>query len=235
MLNQNQSSKRQVGFTLIEALIGIALSMIVVTSMVGLMGNSMSSATRIIQMTQLSDELRNTMSMLTRDIRRANYNAAAIQCYANASCGLDGGIVTINGDPAGDCMIFNLDRDQTFGTNDGAGGFRLQDSGGVGYIEMWVGGGDTTPTCNDLPGAGSPVDNWIALTDPNIVDIRNFTVDTSGSLLGSLPEDEATTINQETRQIKVVIEGELLVDRRIKRMVEDTIKVRNDRIWRTGS
>ena len=105
----------------------------------------------------------------------------------------------------------------------------------MGEIEMGVGGGATSPTCDDAPGSGSPADNWIALTDPNIVDIRKFTVDTSGSLLGSLPEDDATTINQETRQINVVIEGELLVDRRIKRMVEDTIKVRNDRIWRTGS
>ena len=65
----------QAGVTLIETLIGLALSVIVTVSMVSLMANSMGSATRIIQMSQLTDELRNTMSMMSRDIRRANYTA----------------------------------------------------------------------------------------------------------------------------------------------------------------
>jgi type II secretory pathway component PulJ len=229
MLNLNQNSKRQAGFTLIEALIGLALSLVVVTSMVGLMSNSLGSASKIIQMTQLSDELRNTMSMVSRDIRRANYNAAAYKCYANSECGADptsnqDDILTING--ANDCLIFNLDRDQNGdGSADGAGGFRLSDDGGPGYIEMWV--GDASPTCGD--GLGG---DWIPLTDPEFVEITTFWVDDLASITGSVLEEGGITLNQQTRQINVQIAGSLLLNSNITRSVEDTIKVRNDRIWR---
>jgi len=230
MLNLNQNTKRQAGFTLIEAMIGMALSMIVVTSMVGLMGNSLGSASRIIQMTQLSDELRNTMSMVSRDIRRANYNAAAYKCYANSQCGADstssqGDIITID---SNNCLIFNMDRDQDGdGSDDGAGGFRLNDDSGVGYIEMWV--GSASPSCSAGPGG-----DWVALTDSDFVDITTFHVDDDDSIEGSV-EEGGGTLHQQTRQIKLQIEGELLLDRDITRSVEDTIKVRNDRLWKTSS
>jgi len=230
MLNLNQNSKRQAGFTLVEAMIGLALSLVVVTSMVGLMSNSLGSATKIIQMTQLSDELRNTMSMVARDIRRSNYNAASYKCYANSECGVDptssqGDIITING--SNDCLIFNLDRDQNGdGSDDGSGGFRLADDGGVGYIEMWV--GDASPTCGD--GLGG---DWIPLTDPEFVDIT-FWVDDDDSITGSVLEEGGSTLNQQTRQINVQIAGSLLLDSNITRSVEDTIKVRNDRIWKAA-
>ena len=66
--------RRQTGFSLIEAMISIALSMVVTSAMIVLMGNSMGTATRIIEMTQVTDELRNVISMMSRDVRRANYN-----------------------------------------------------------------------------------------------------------------------------------------------------------------
>jgi len=214
----------QAGATLIEIMIGLALSLVVVTSMVALMGNSMGSATRIIQMTQLSDELRNAMSMMTRDLRRSNYSANSAYCYANSDCGVDGsatqvGDITISG---GNCMIFNLDRDQDGdASDDGAGGFRLRDDGGVGFIEMWT--GDASPGCND--GAGG---DWIALTDPAYVNITVFSIDDSNSIENSITVEGGGTLTQRTRQIVIQIQGELLIEDTITRRLEDTIKVRND-------
>jgi type IV pilus assembly protein PilW len=82
-------NKNQRGATLIELLIGLALSLIVTSSMVVLMSNSLGTATRIIQMTQLTDDMRNAMSMVSRDVRRANYSAYAYKCYGNSDCSLD--------------------------------------------------------------------------------------------------------------------------------------------------
>ncbi|MFC1689393.1 PilW family protein [Pseudomonadota bacterium] len=229
MLNINRNTKGQAGFTLIEAMIGLALSMIVVTSMVGLMSSSLGSASKIIQMTQLSDDLRNTMSMVTRDMRRANYNANAYKCYANSDCGVDGttnqnGVVTVDGD----CLLFNIDRDQDGdGSTDGAGGFRrVEDGNEVGFIEMWVGVAADTPTCGDH-------DAWFALTDPDFVDITLFDIDDSASINGSIIEQGGGTLNQTTRQVTVQLTGELLLDSNITRSLVDTIKVRNDYIWRS--
>jgi Tfp pilus assembly protein PilW len=230
MLNINQNIKQQAGVTLIETMIGLALSMVVVSSMVALMGNSLGSATRIIQMTQLSDELRNNMSMLTRDMRRANYNANAYQCYANSDCGAD---VNADVQNAGltiennNCLIFNLDRDQDGGADSyRAGGFR-HIPGTSGYLEMWVGVATATPACGDAPGA----DNWVAMTDPDFVNITTFRIDDSDSLLASMTEEGGGTLNQLTRQVLVQIGGELILDPSITRTIDDTIRVRNDYLW----
>lgn len=232
MLNSIPMRHRERGVTLIEMLIGLALSLVVVSSMVGLMSNSLGTATRIIQMTQLSDELRNTMSMATRDLRRANYNANAFQCYANSDCGIDPlanvkvGAVTIENN---NCMIFQVDRDQNgLASSYRAGGFRLSQDSGVGFVEMWVGTANATPDCDDAIGAGG---NWIAMTDPEFVNITTFNIDDSESITSGVSEEGGSTLNQTTRQILVQVEGSLILDNTITRRIEDTIKVRNDYLW----
>ena len=79
-------------------MISLALSLIVTSAMVVLMANSMGTSTRIIQMSQLTDELRNAMSMMTRDVRRANYSANSIFCYGHSQCGFAGGNALQTGD-----------------------------------------------------------------------------------------------------------------------------------------
>jgi type II secretory pathway component PulJ len=217
-------TRGQTGASLMELMISLALSLLVTTAMVVLMSNSMGTATRIIQMTQLSDELRNAMSMMTRDLRRSNYSANAAYCYANSDCGIDGsaaqvGDIVIDG---GSCMTFNLDRNQDGNAStDPAGGFRLSDAGGVGFLEMWV--GDSEPECADDNGG-----NWVEVTDPDYVDITDFEIDDSNSIVGSITTEGGGTLTQRTRQISIRVEGQLLLDDNITRRLEDTIKVRND-------
>jgi type IV pilus assembly protein PilW len=219
---------RQAGFTLMEAMISLALSLLVTSAMVILMANSLGTASRLIQMTQLTDELRNTMSMLTRDVRRANYSANAAFCYANSDCGVDGSAnqfadISISNN---NCFIFGLDRN--FNGNaatDDAGGFRLRTTGGIGRVEMWVGG--AAPTC-----AGNSAD-WVQVTDPDFVDITAFVVGNADSFSGSIPGEGGTTITQFTRQIDVQLAGRLIRDNTITRAIQDEIRVRNNVIVKT--
>lgn len=218
------SLKKQAGVTLVEAMIALALSMIVVASMVAVMANSMGTATRIIEMSQLTDELRNSMSMMTRDVRRANYSANAAYCYANSDCGLAGGIAAQTGDITivnNNCMTYNLDRDQLGdASDDDAGGFRRVVEDGVGRIEMWVGGNTAICAATDT--------NWMAVTDDQFVDVTVFNIDDSASFAGTLTGEGGSTVTQRTREINIQIEGQLLLDNTITRRIEDTIKVRND-------
>ena len=220
---------RQAGFTLMEVMISLALSLVVVSAMVALMANSLGTASRIIQMTQLTDELRNTMSMLTRDIRRANYSANAAYCYANSDCGADGSAnqfadVTFNGST---CFTFGLDRNwDGNAAADNAGGFRRVTAGGVGLIEMWV--GDNAPVCTATNEA-----NWVAVTDPDFVNITTFAASDAASFSASVTGEAGSTITQRTRQISVQIEGSLIRDNTITRRIEDVIKLRNDMITKT--
>ncbi len=220
----------QAGVTLIETMIGLALSVVVTASMVTLMSNSMGSATRIIQMSQLTDELRNSMSMMSRDIRRANYSANSIYCYGNSDCGIDGSAtqtadISITG--GNDCFIFGLDRDwDGDASNDDAGAFRRVTIGTVGLIEMWVGG--SSPNCaTATTGCAGPSNDWICVTDPDFVDITAFIIDDSGSFQATLLEGGGT-LTQRIRQIQMQITGQLRLDNTINRSIENTIKVRND-------
>jgi type II secretory pathway component PulJ len=62
---------RQSGFGLVELMIGLLVGMIVVGAAVSLLSTTMASSNDSIKMTRLDQELRQTMTMLTRDLRRA--------------------------------------------------------------------------------------------------------------------------------------------------------------------
>jgi len=227
--------QRQAGVTLIEAMISLSLSMIVTSAMVVLMANSLGTSTRIIQMSQLSDELRNAMSMMTRDVRRANYSANSIFCYGNSSCGFAGGDAEQAGDIqiSGECFSFTLDRGfNGDATDDAVGAFRRVTSGGTGVIEMWTGPAGTTPNCAAAP---SDTDPWIELTDSSTVNITVFTIDDAGSTESEVAESKDKTFNNRQREIQISLQGQLILEEAmgnvvVLRRLEDTIYVRNDYI-----
>ena len=217
--------RRQAGFSLMEAVVAMSISLVVTASMVALMANSLSSTSRIVNMTKLSDDLRATMQMLTRDVRRASYNSNALLCYGNDNCFTDGS-VTVPGDIfiAGDsqCFTFLLDRDDNNATANDAGGFRRVVTGGVGAIEMWV--GNNAPDCT----AGA-VDDWVQVTNPASMDITNFNVDNSQTYTQEIFNDGAgKVISQRVRKLRFTIDGELVHHSNISRRMEDVISVRND-------
>lgn len=234
--------QRQAGMSLMETLVSLAISLVVVTSMVSLMGNSMGSATKLIKMTQLSNELRNTMSMVTRDVRRANYNPFAYYCYANSDCGdptatgtnatysADLLTLDVNGQTNG-CLLYWLEREAptsaTSAGNMGGGGFRLSQSDHTpprGVVEMWV-GNDT-----EAPPANCTGNLWVEVTDPDLVNITDFTADDDiGSFTGTAA-GETTTVQLRARQVVLNIEGELVRDPTVTKQIVDIIRVRNDHI-----
>jgi len=232
--------KRQAGVTLIEAMISLALSLLVTSAMVVLMANSLGTSTRVIHMSQLTDEMRNAMSMMTRDVRRANYSANSLYCYGYSKCGFAGGNAEQTGDiqigAGGSCFTFTLDRGfDGDATNDAVGAFRRVTTGGVGVIEMWIGAGGTTPDCASAAGAA----NWIELTDPTTVNITALTIDDAGSFTKEFSESKTSTFDSRQREIHIVMQGRLRLEEDmvtagsldqtiVARELEDIIYVRND-------
>lgn len=219
--------KRQTGASLMEVMIAMSLSLVVTASMIALMANSLRNTSRIIQMTQLTDDLRVAMQMMSRDVRRSSYNANSMFCYANFDCGSDGAItaaadITINN--ANNCLTFLMDRDHDGdSTEDNAGGFRRVTSSGVGVIEMWT--GNNTPDCSAAAGASG----WEQITNPANMDIFAFNVDDNLSYTQVISDDGAgTTVSQKVRKVRMDLRGRLVVDNTVTRRLEDVIAVRND-------
>jgi prepilin-type N-terminal cleavage/methylation domain-containing protein len=219
------TSSRQQGFSLMEIMISLTLSLVVTAAMVALMSSSLGNTSRIVNMTKLTDAMRMTMQMLTRDVRRTSYNADAMYCYANEDCGTDGSL-TVAPDiiisASGDCFTYLLDRDHDGdSTENDAGGFRRVTAGGVGVIEMWI--GDASPDCTAADS------NWVNITNPDSMDISTFSVDDDLSYSDVIFDDGAgTTISQRVRKLRIVMGAQLTADGSISRDIEDIISVRND-------
>lgn len=221
----NISTNKQQGTSLVEVMVALSISLLVSAAMVALMSNSLASTARIVQMTKLSDDLRTAMQIMSRDVRRSNYTADSVFCFANPDCGTDGslslpGDVIINTD--NDCFTFLLDRDHDGdATENSAGGFRRTTSNGVGLLQMWV--GDESPDC-----AASDT-NWTNLTDPDIMEITAFSVDDDLSY-SEVIYDNGFGIQkfQKVRKLRMSIDGRLVMDANIQRSIADVVKLRNN-------
>lgn len=219
---------RQSGLSIMEVLISMSISLVVTAAMVTLMINSLNNTSRVVNMTKLSDDMRSSLQMMTRDVRRTSYNANAFMCYGNPDCFSDGS-VTVPGDivisAANDCFTFLLDRDHdgdSTSATDPAGGFRRMNAGGVGALEMWV--GDNQPNCAAPAGSA----DWLAVSNPASMDVTLFDIDDDLSYTQVLFDDGVKTISQRVRKLRFTIQAELVNNAGVSRHVEDVITVRND-------
>lgn len=230
---QESQLRCQAGVSLLELMIGLALSAVVTATMVALMANSMGTATRIIEMSQLSDELRNAMSMMTRDMRRANYSAHSLFCYGNSTCGESGGsapqVGDIYNDTDRDCLSFTLDRNSDGNAaNDSVAGFQRTVRNNIGVIEMWTGTDASANPCEN--GQGS---DWIELTDPSAVNVTVFEIVDDGSFSETFEDGEATAFTNRQRMVQIRLVGNLVMEEAagreiVEREVTDIIYARND-------
>lgn len=227
--------QNQAGASLMEVLIAMSISLVVTAAMIALMSNSLYSTARIVKMTKLADDLRVTMQMVTRDVRRSSYNARSMYCYGNPDCGSAADYaadpsraVTFAGDidiaDGGECITFQLDRDHDGdSTENAAGGFRRVTDGGVGVMEMWT--ADAAADCESNAG-------WVPITNPENLDIFSFSAD-EGLADGltyttEIFDDGVNSLSQKVRKIRLNMQGRLVLDNSVVREVEDIITVRND-------
>jgi len=183
--------RKQAGMTLVELLVAGLISLIAALGMVIVMANTLGSGSQTIQMVRLTEEMRTAMQLMTRELRRANYHHSFLQCWGQSDClgsshlDLDDRIGAIGIDDSGDsdCMWFWYDRLQLDGTtlpkaDWQAAAFRRQVSdGGIGRIQMTI--DETTPNCDDPDDS----DNWVDITDPDVIDIMTFNVVNAASFV----------------------------------------------------
>lgn len=211
--------KHQKGVTLLELLIGMALSGVVIASSV-LGINSINKSTAINMKTrQLEYATHTLISIMASDIRRAGYWASAIDDVgtgANTNPFMDAGDITTTTN----CILFSydLDKDGSLPTlNDANGderfGYRL--SGNTIQARPLS---HTTFACDDA------ADEWVDITDPNYINVTGFTV-TSSPVDVTLDTSGTMTI----RNITLAITAELTDDASISRTVSKQIRVRNDK------
>jgi len=245
-LKTRQSMKHsQGGMTMMELLIAGAISLIASAGMLTLMINTLGTSSQTISMTRLTQDMRSTMQIMTRELRRANYHAGFMNCFGDTGCltripigGVETDIsskvgpinITNNGDS--DCFWFWYDRPQT-GTvvavnAESVAAFRRTiATGTVGKIQMTTTRTDA-PLCNSSTG-------WVDITDPAIIDIVTFNVSDAESLTEIInTEGDSQTVERIGLTITAKLAGETNVPVWIQnnsdatRQLQEFVKVRNN-------
>jgi len=214
--------KKQRGLGLMEMMVSMVLSLLAVTTMVVLMASTLGSGATTIQMSRLTQELRASMQLMSRDLRRANYHSSFLNCFANVDCRDDLNIaaridsIHINAD--GNCFWYWLDRDGDADLNDDpVGGFRYSTIDGIGVIQMRI-TGNSAAVCDDDT-------DWELITDPNTVEITGFNVSNGDSYTETL---SAAGDVQLVEKIRLNINGRMANNHAIQREIQDLILIRND-------
>jgi len=233
--------KKQTGFTLIEIMIALLIGLVILTATISMYVNTVTGSTNTIKSARLNYDLESVMLLMVNDIARAGYWGAATDGANSSTNPFTIGTANIQ-IPTAACILYSYDAPSASAAN-GDGivnngeyyGFKLQ-SGTVSMRSS-----DTAEATADCTGTG-----WSALTVPQDVNITALTFTTAYKCLnvttsvsydttcaavvtaGNLAS-EAKAI--ESRQIDIVLTGQLVSDTVVTKTLNGTVKVRNDRIF----
>lgn len=222
-----QASRRpRRGLSLVELLVGMAVGLFVVAAASMLVATQLSDNRRLLLETQVQQDLRASLDIITRELRRTGAlteSKAQQGLSGDTSGGVPNEYIVVSPavGAAGQEVQFNYMREA--GANHLVSyGFRL-DGGG---IQTKVGGA------------------WQALTDANTLRITNFTVTARpvasqpatpirlpcpklcpGAAAGAERDCWPTLV---VRELVVVIEGQAVSDASVNRRMSNSVRLRND-------
>ena len=213
---------------MVELLIGMAIGLFIVASATHLLTGSLRENRSLMIESRLMQDLRTAADLVTRDLRRAGYWAAASAGVRSEGGGAVLANPYVDVTPVGaaaDSTSFRFSRDATENhTVDGNEqfGFRLRN----GALELQLGAG-----------------NWQALTDAATLTVTEFNVTplveeislasfcaqpcvagAGGAGAGTCPP------RQLVRSLAVAIVGQATADARVTRSVRSQVRLRNDPI-----
>ena len=211
MLNrQAYSSRQQAGFSLVEMMIAMALSLVLFGGLLNAYVATVKSSTELLSSAHLDNELHKLLDMMARDIRRAGTHGNP-QALVTASVNPFNveGTGAYTGETADSCITFSYDWDSDGSldtvTPDERYGYRLKS----GQVQSRNGGLDC-----DVD--GTP--NWSDVTDGGSYTITDL-------------EFAPSTVSAEdigVRAVRITMTAELVNDAAITRSLSKTVRVRND-------
>lgn len=215
---------------MVELLIGVTVGLFVLAGASVVVSNQLSDNRRLLLETQVQQDLRAAMDIISRDVRRSGYWANAFTTVAPEKAPVQNPYhpVGVDTNAAGTITYtysHDLDRAAKVESNaveaDEQNGFMLN-------------------TSNHTIDAKLADGNWQALTDPNVVRVTQFTAQVTPTTV-NLPVCSAPPCAPVSagcgaasalivRDVQIVIEGEATYDSSVKRSLVNTIRVRNDQV-----
>jgi len=230
------------GFTLTEMMIALAVSLLVLVAVVAFLMSSFRGNSDYVRSTRLTQDLRNTMDLVTRDLRRAGYDGKSMQLVSTGDvsplsrvqlCN-SSDVCTVGATAPLTCVIYSYDRPGgTWGTldvdNGEVRGIRMRsrtvNNRTVGVMEYAVSGNGIKPTCagagpdyGTFPTVCNAATNWCPLTDGTRIDISSFAIVDGGNTAGEV----------KLRDLTVTMNGRLAGSTEFTRGIKSNVRVRTD-------
>lgn len=245
------------GFTLVELMVALVAGLIVSAAVLSFFLSSMKSNGEYVQSTRLTQELRNTLDLMTRDLRRAGYDDDGVKFAGNTNSSKFAPIcLTASGAPttclsagsSGDCILYAYDRTYPNGATTAAGtlggldygngelrGLRLRNYtvNGVstGVVEYAVSSGTTAPACGGGGPAYSASNTYPGCNTTShwcpLSDPTRINV-TSLGLVNRSRQIGSNPGAIMARRFDIELAGQLVGDATVTRSVETSVKLRSD-------
>lgn len=220
------SSSKQLGLSLVELMVSITIGLFIALGITTLLANNLRSNTQLAAANRLQQEVRNVMSIMTRDIRRAGFwtvseNSVGIQLDINP---FDSITIT------GSCILYSYDLDSSNSsspTNGSNGtnelfGFKM-DSGSI--LTRIRGSNHTCQSGSDSI--------WEPLTDPSLTNFSTLNLNLDSELAtGTSPNvfyaTGSTGANIFRRTINITLTACLRTDNSVCHTISEKVRVEND-------
>jgi len=224
---------RQQGFTLIELMIAMTMGLLLTSALGTLYAKTVQHSAENIRSLQLNHDLKMAMDVMHDDIRRAGFWADATKSIGQVNY-VPNPFTTIKTDlhvhNGNRCITYSYDADLSGNiSNDEFFGFRLNQE--VGAIEVKV-TGNSSIDCNN--------GTWELLTDEHVTIVEGLTFDLSTSSCINITDVPTTDCYQvhadsgdttvEKRMVMIDLMGSLRSDQSMTLILNDTARVRNDRV-----
>ncbi len=214
--------RRERGLSLIEMMIGLAIGLLVIAVAAAMLVGRIREHRALLVEARLMQDLRTSMDIVTRDLRRAGFwgdATAAMRATSTTSAGAANPYTALSPvSDASDTVSFQLSRDASENNvvdDNEQFGFRLR----KGVIEMLIGDG-----------------GWQALTDAGTMFVVSFEVvpslqQTSLSDACIKPCDVSSAVCgpvQQVRNLAVAITARASADSKVVRSLTSQVRLRND-------
>lgn len=239
------------GFSLIELMVAMVAGLIVSGAVLAFTLASMKSNSDYMLSTRLTQELRNTLDLVTRDLRRAGYDEDALKYLASGNatpfsrirlCNDANACTAVNTTavvpPTAPitCAIYAYDRaGGTDGVVDLSNGEvravrlkqRMVHGRTVGVVEYAISSGTTQPACGDASpdyNTYPPTCNgtWCSLSDPAKLDITKLEITDGGMVVGTAPAQV------QLRDLTIDMAGRLAGSTEFTRTIKSDVRIRTD-------
>ena len=157
----------QLGTTLVEMMISMAIGLASLTTMASLVGHGIGLNSQLLAKSRLDEEVNGIVELLVNDIKRAGFDASTLNIVSDpntfqSAFARSVTIADYPGEAANSCLLFAYDRNQngvldTINSNENFG-YRLKDRA----IEI------------RLDGLGCNANGWQDLSDPQVVKVTRL-------------------------------------------------------------